>query len=348
MLGDNSRLKEFDRLFRLAEQECLTIDGDGDSVELCSSQSETEDDTSCRGEGVGQCVSGNHDYGVIEHGKIYCVKCGGEGIAKEPTSDVRTLLDTGDMQSRRSDNRSIIHELLAMKFRRSVCEMANKIFLEITDGQTYRCKSRQALIWVCVFSALKSHGLADYQILQNQMKVRNKKMMQGLKRLAFQRKSTSAGVPESEYSPESSSVAEDRLGTSKLENDEMPANEKASTPQVSACAVPRSYSISAYKIAKTIMQRFNATCQQIAEVRVLLRAVKGQSATLARSRPQSLAAAMVFYWIKVTEQSISMEEFRTQVELSPATIQRVSDEIATVLERVVMNDPELASQLEKR
>ena len=214
-----------------------------------------------------------------------------------------------------------------MNFRRSVCEMANDIFLEITDGQTYRCKSRQALIWVCVFSALKSHGLADYQILQNQMKIRNKKMMQGLKRLAFQKRkeSPSEDVPH--------------------QNPTTPPTRAQTKRHIARTGVQRGYSISATKIAKTIMQKFNATEQHIGEVRVLLRTVSGQSATLARSRPQSLAAAMVYLWIKVTNQNISMEEFRAQVELSPATIQRVSDKIAAVLESVVLADSELASQL---
>jgi hypothetical protein len=252
----------------------------------------------------------------MDHGKIFCVRCGLQGLADEPSMDVRTLLDTADMRSRRTDTRSIVNELLEMNFRRSVCEMANNIFLEITDGQTYRCKSRQALIWVCVFSALKSHGLADYQILQNQMKIRNKKMMQGLKRLAFQKRKDSPSTKN---------------------------KTKHKNPQTAT--VQRGYSISATKIAKTIMQKFNATEQHIGEVRVLLRAVSGQSATLARSRPQSLAAAMVYSWIKVTKQNISMEEFRAQVELSPATIQRVSDKIASVLESVIIADNKLTAEL---
>ena len=96
------------------------------------------------------------------------------------------------------------------------------------------------------------------------------------------------------------------------------------------------------------MQKFDATDQHIGEVCVLLRAVNGQSATLARSRPQSLASAMVFLWIKVTKQSISMEEFRKHVDLSPATIQRVSDKISAVLERVVLADRELTASLDAR
>lgn len=80
-----------------------------------------------------------------------------------------------------------------------------------------------------------------------------------------------------------------------------------------------------------IMDKFRATPEQKKEVILLYARTKNRSSKLNRSRPQSVAAALTYYWIRKKELDISLKDFAKKVDLSELTINKNVKEIALVL-----------------
>jgi transcription initiation factor TFIIIB Brf1 subunit/transcription initiation factor TFIIB len=80
-----------------------------------------------------------------------------------------------------------------------------------------------------------------------------------------------------------------------------------------------------------IMRRFRANEDQIHEVEQLYKQIENKSSKLNRSRPQSVACGLTYYWICKNKINLSLDEFRSKVSLSPLTIQEIAKEIAKVL-----------------
>lgn len=75
------------------------------------------------------------------------------------------------------------------------------------------------------------------------------------------------------------------------------------------------------------MKQFNITLEQRAAILDLYNKVKGKSSLLNRSRPQSVAAGILFYYNSQQEHSINVKDFTKKVGLSELTIQKISGEI---------------------
>ena len=80
-----------------------------------------------------------------------------------------------------------------------------------------------------------------------------------------------------------------------------------------------------------IMDKFKATTQQKEEVIELYGRIKNRSSKLNRSRPQSVAAALTYYWIRKKKIDINLKDFALKVELSDLTINKNAKEVALVL-----------------
>ena len=80
-----------------------------------------------------------------------------------------------------------------------------------------------------------------------------------------------------------------------------------------------------------IMKEFRASTEQKMEVINLYNYIKGKSAKINRSRPQSVAAGLTFFWICKNEKNITLKEFSKTVKLSELTVSKVSKEIATIM-----------------
>jgi transcription initiation factor TFIIIB Brf1 subunit/transcription initiation factor TFIIB len=80
-----------------------------------------------------------------------------------------------------------------------------------------------------------------------------------------------------------------------------------------------------------IMDKFNASSKQKEEVIVLYDKIKNRSSKLNRSRPQSVAAALTYYWICDKKIDINLKEFARKVDLSDLTISKNAKEVALVL-----------------
>lgn len=90
--------------------------------------------------------------------------------------------------------------------------------------------------------------------------------------------------------------------------------------------------ITPVNLVDEIMEQFNATKEQKEEVIELYNQVKNKSSRLNRSRPQSVASAIVYYWICLKHKEISLHDFTQKVTLSELTVQKIAKEIAEVLE----------------
>lgn len=98
------------------------------------------------------------------------------------------------------------------------------------------------------------------------------------------------------------------------------------------------------------MDKFDATDAQKEEVKKLYEQIRNKSSRLNRSRPQSVAAGLTFYWISLKnlsrnkgekdpnapKKNISLKDFTKNVQLSELTISKIAKEISKVL-----NTPEV-------
>lgn len=80
-----------------------------------------------------------------------------------------------------------------------------------------------------------------------------------------------------------------------------------------------------------IMSKFEATQTQKDDVIEIYKLIENTSTILNRSRPQSVAAGIVRYYILLNSKEISMNEFRSKVKLSELTINRIVKEIGVRL-----------------
>ena len=96
--------------------------------------------------------------------------------------------------------------------------------------------------------------------------------------------------------------------------------------------------ITPMNLVEEIMDQFDASNEQKNEVKKLYTQIHNKSSRLNRSRPQSVAAGLTFYWICKKQKDISLKDFTKKVTLSEMTINKIAKEIATVL-----NTPDIVS-----
>jgi transcription initiation factor TFIIIB Brf1 subunit/transcription initiation factor TFIIB len=84
-------------------------------------------------------------------------------------------------------------------------------------------------------------------------------------------------------------------------------------------------------LVNDIMNKFRASSGQKKEVIKLYSRIKNRSSKLNRSRPQSVAAALTYYWIRKKNIDITLKDFAKKVDLSELTINKNAKEVALVL-----------------
>ncbi len=84
-------------------------------------------------------------------------------------------------------------------------------------------------------------------------------------------------------------------------------------------------------LIQEIMAQFSATKEQIQEVIDIYEKIRNTSSRINRSRPQSTASGLVFYWIRLRGKGITLKEFAKKVSLSELTINKIAKEIAELL-----------------
>jgi transcription initiation factor TFIIIB Brf1 subunit/transcription initiation factor TFIIB len=87
-------------------------------------------------------------------------------------------------------------------------------------------------------------------------------------------------------------------------------------------------------IIEDIMDKFNAKEEQKKEVIDIYNKIKNKSSKINRSRPQSIAAGVVYFFICYKNIDVSIKHFAKKVELSELTILKIAKVVSEVLEIV--------------
>ncbi len=90
--------------------------------------------------------------------------------------------------------------------------------------------------------------------------------------------------------------------------------------------------ITPVEIIDEIMTKLNATKDHKTEVYALYDLVRNRSSIVNRSKPQSVAAGLVYYYITKENKRITMKEFTRIVSLSELTILKLVKEIERILQ----------------
>jgi transcription initiation factor TFIIIB Brf1 subunit/transcription initiation factor TFIIB len=89
--------------------------------------------------------------------------------------------------------------------------------------------------------------------------------------------------------------------------------------------------ITPINLVEEIMEKFSATPEQKEEVIKLYNQIKNKSSRLNRSRPQSVASGLVYFWICKKKKDITLKQFTKKVSLSELTINKIAKEISDVI-----------------
>ena len=79
-----------------------------------------------------------------------------------------------------------------------------------------------------------------------------------------------------------------------------------------------------------IMDMFQTSIEQKKEVIDIHERVQ-KIKKLNKSRPQSISAGVIYYWIKLKDKKISLKHFSEKVNLSSLTIVNIAKQIAVIL-----------------
>jgi len=82
-----------------------------------------------------------------------------------------------------------------------------------------------------------------------------------------------------------------------------------------------------------IMEELSCCERDKESVKNLYGKIHNRSSQLNRSRPKSIAAALIFYWIRKNNKDITIKEFTRKVELSELTITKIKKLIEEILEK---------------
>lgn len=84
-------------------------------------------------------------------------------------------------------------------------------------------------------------------------------------------------------------------------------------------------------IISEMMQKFiTSDSSQVEEVHAIYEYVKNKSSILNRSRPNSTAAGIIYYYILKNKKPITLKQFSKEIELSELTIKKIVKEIDTI------------------
>ena len=89
--------------------------------------------------------------------------------------------------------------------------------------------------------------------------------------------------------------------------------------------------ITVENIITEIMNKFNAKDDDIRRIINICNKIKNKSQLLNRARPQSVAAGIIRYYCNQHKKHIDSEKFRSVVNLSELTINRICKEIETIM-----------------
>ena len=128
---------------------------------------------------------------VNEMGAILCRDCGKErskvmSYEKDwryyGSDDTRKHSDPTRCHIRKSEDKSIFKDVESLGFSERIVSTANDIYFQVTNGKIYRGNSRKAIIFGCIFHAIKLNGKSyTCDHLREIFKLDRKIILKGLK-----------------------------------------------------------------------------------------------------------------------------------------------------------------------
>ncbi len=94
----------------------------------------------------------------------------------------------------------------------------------------------------------------------------------------------------------------------------------------------RTIHITPIDIIRDIIEKFHSSAEQEISIINIYNKIKSKSSILNRSRPLSIAAGIIFYWIEKNKSSISLDDFMKVVNMSAITIKKISKEVKRLIE----------------
>lgn len=83
-------------------------------------------------------------------------------------------------------------------------------------------------------------------------------------------------------------------------------------------------------LIREFLSNFQVSTPKKSEIIQLYHYVKNKSSVLNRSRPQSVASGVIWYWIRANNKQLSIKDFSKKVELSELTINKMAKEVARI------------------
>jgi transcription initiation factor TFIIIB Brf1 subunit/transcription initiation factor TFIIB len=133
----------------------------------------------------------DHKNVINESGSFLCSDCGVE-LSKVMSyekdwryygnDDTRKNSDPNRCHIRKLEDKSIFKDVENLGFSDKIVNMANDIYIQVTNGKIYRGQSRKAIIFGCVFHSIKLNGkMYTCDHLRDIFKLDRKIILKGLK-----------------------------------------------------------------------------------------------------------------------------------------------------------------------
>jgi len=207
----------FDKaLNNLVKKNNIIIDNSNDNDILNSRESLTENENDTleflTGDTVGDtqylhqencnCI---HENTMVDNGVTHCMDCG-EEVSRDISQDKEWRFyghgdsvhcsDPNRCQIRKKEERNIYKDVEGKGFSQKIINTANNIYSEVTKKkkknkddpdvyQIYRGTSRKAIVFACIFSAYKLHGMPEtWEELSKVFKLDRKDCSTGIKHIS--------------------------------------------------------------------------------------------------------------------------------------------------------------------
>jgi transcription initiation factor TFIIIB Brf1 subunit/transcription initiation factor TFIIB len=249
----------------------------------------------------------SHSDTHIDNGVVHCIICG-EQIDRNISNDKQWsyhdthnplyTMDPTRCQMRKSEDRNIFKDVETLGFSDKIVELANNIYSDVTRIEKKQPADPE-LYKICRGNSRKALVFA---CIFHAYKL--------------------SGDPQSCESLIKTFNIDRKAGLKGLKQVNLNAPKKSPI---------RTTYITPGNLVDEIMDKFSATDEQKKEVMELYNSIENRSSSLNRSRPQSVASGIVYYWICTTNKPISIKDFTERVKLSELTVNKKAKEIARVL-----------------
>lgn len=244
-----------------------------------------------------------HNNVITEKGVNVCIDCGEEISQKlnfdrewryYPSGDTKGISDNN---LKKDDDRNIFKDLENLGFSENIKIKANNIYIQVTSQNQRQSPKQRGKI----LRGNSRRGII-FACTYHAFKMANMPQSHEvlLEIFNLQRKDGLKGL--------------------KYVNLHAPKDSKIRTTYVTPIA-----------LLNDIMSKFSANEEQKREVIELYEKIRNKSSPLNRSRPQSVASGLVYYWICLKKKDISLREFAKKVSLSELTISKISKIISEII-----------------